>query len=134
MAGRDPPGSSLLGPESTLTLPGYPGFEIPLDSNGVMRISFAKAPLAFQALSAADVINDRIDPSILKNAWVIVGGTAFGMADIVPTPYSGAAFGVELQARLLTSMLDMSMPYPSGAPLLLNCLVFAVALPNCCSR
>ena len=129
--GEITPGSSLFGPEYTLTLPGYPGFEIPLDSNGVMRISFAKAPLAFQALSAADVINDRIDPTILKNAWVIVGGTAFGMADIVPTPYSGAAFGVELQARLLTSMLDMSIPFtPSGASLLLslNCLVFAVAL------
>ena len=124
-------GKTLLGPESRLTLAGYPGFEIPLDSNGVMRIPFDKAPAAFQALSAADVINNRIDPSVLKNAWVIVGGTAFGMADIVPTPYSGAAFGVELQARLLASMLDMSMPYtPLGAPLFLSLigLVFALAL------
>ena len=49
---------------------------------------------------------------------MIVGGTAFGMADIVPTPYSGAAFGVELQARILSSVLDLSVPFtPAGAEL-----------------
>ena len=38
------------------------------------------------------------------------------MADIVPTPYSGSAFGVELQARLLASILDVDMPFsPRGA-------------------
>ena len=50
---------------------------------------------------------------------------------LLPTPYSGAAFGVELQARLLTSLLDLSTPYtPLGAPLLLGLvsLVFAAAL------
>ena len=102
-----------------------------------MRISFAKAPFAFQALSEADVINDRIDTSILNNAWVIVGGTAFGMADIVPTPYSGAAFGVELQARLLTSMLDMSMPFTlrRTAVVIIELSGFrGSALPTCCSR
>lgn len=124
-------GSALLGPEAVLTLAGYPGLEVPLDSKGAMRISFAKAPETFRAVSAADVINGRIDPSLLQNAWVIVGGTAFGMADIVPTPFSGAAFGVELQARLLTGLLDMSTPYtPLGAPLLLwlTSFVFAALL------
>lgn len=121
----------MLGPKAVLTLAGYPGLEVPLDGRGAMRISFAKAPEAFRAVSAADVINRRIDSSLLQNAWVIVGGTAFGMADIVPTPYSGAAFGVELQARLLTGLLDMSTPYtPLGTPLLqgLISLVFAAVL------
>lgn len=130
-SGKITPGASLLEPEATLELAGYPGLEIPLDNSGAMRISFAKAPEAFRAISASDVINNRIDPSLLQNAWVIVGGTAFGMADIVPTPYSGAAFGIELQARLLVSTLDMSIPYtPLGAPLFLGliALTFAAAL------
>lgn len=127
--GEITPGSSLLDADATLTLAGYPGLEIPLDATGAIRISFAKAPEAFRAVSAADVMNGRVDPSILQGAWVIVGGTAFGMADIVPTPYSGAAFGVELQARLLTSILDVSLPFtPSGAPLLLGLIGFAFAL------
>ena len=124
-------GSGLLDPEASLTLAGYPGLEIPLDSTGAMRISFAKAPSAFRAVSAGDVLNSRVDPALLENAWVIVGGTAFGMADIVPTPYSGSAFGVELQARLLASILDVDMPFsPRGAPWILSIisLVFASAL------
>ena len=67
-------------------------------------------------MSAADVMAGRIEPELLRNAWVLVGGTAFGMSDIVPTPYSGAAYGVELQARLLASLLDVEIPHtPAGA-------------------
>jgi len=105
-------------PHSQLTLKGYPGLRIPLDREGAMRINFRKSPDSFRAVSASDVISGNFDRSFLENAWVIVGGTAFGLADIVPTPYSGAAFGVELQARLLASILDMEVPYtPAGAPI-----------------
>ena len=124
-------GTSLLDPAFTLSLDGYPGLEIPLDSSGAMRISFAKAPQAFKALSAADVMQGRADLTILENSWVIVGGTAFGMADIVPTPYSGAAYGLELQARLLASVLDVNLPYtPVGAPffLVIICVLFSAVL------
>ena len=131
------PGSGLLGPQYLMTLDGYPGLDIPLDSRGAMRVSFARSPESFRAVSAADVLAGRIEPDLLRNAWVLVGGTAFGMADIVPTPYSGAAYGVELQARLLASLLDVDVPYtPSGAPLflLLLCLIFGVFLYALVSR
>lgn len=124
-------GSSWFGPTAMLTLDGYPGLDIPLDSDGTMRISFAKAPESFRALSAADVMNGRIDTAMLENAWVLVGGTAFGMGDIVPTPYSGAVQGIELQARLLASLLDVNVPYTpaaSGSLLVLLSVLFALAL------
>ena len=130
-------GTSLFGPRAIMSLEGYPGLEIPMDESGSIRISFAKAPEAFRAVSAADVMNKRVDASLFDDAWVIIGGTAFGMADIIPTPYSGSAFGVELQARLLTSILDVNVPYsPVGAPLLLNlvCLVFAALLYSLAKR
>jgi class 3 adenylate cyclase len=78
-----------------------------------------------------DVINGNIDEGLLDNAWVLIGGTAFGMGDIVPTPYNGAAAGVELQARMLGSLLDMAVPYtPRSANTLkgLLCLMFSLAL------
>ena len=124
-------GGSLLDPAYILKLDAYPGLDIPLDADGNMRISFAKDPSAYTAVSAVDVINGSIDEGLLENAWVLVGGTAFGMGDIVPTPYSGAATGVELQARLLGSLLDMEVPYtPRSANILkgLLCLLFSVVL------
>lgn len=113
----------LLAPEQLMQLDAYPGLRIPLDADGNMRISYRKRPEAFQAISAADVLNGSVDAAMLDNSWVLVGATAFGIGDIVPTPYSGAAPGVELQARILGSLLDTNMPYtPSGAPILLALL------------
>ena len=124
-------GASPFGPSSTLSLPAYPGLDIPLDHSGAMRISFAKSPASFQAVSAADVMAGRADKAMFDNAWVLVGGTAFSMGDIVPTPYSGAVPGVELQARLLASLLDVDIPFtPAGSSWLMIfiCALFAIFL------
>ncbi len=131
------PGSGLLDSPYLMTLDGYPGLEIPLDSRGAIRVSFARSPDSFRAVSAADVMAGRVQLDLLRDTWVLVGGTAFGMADIVPTPYSGAAFGVELQARLLASLLDVEIPYtPVGAPLflMLACLIYGALLYALVSR
>ena len=124
-------GDSLLDSAQVLRLDSYPGLDIPLDSSGNLRISYAKDPAAFRAVSAVDVLNGAIDSAMLQDTWVLVGGTAFGIGDIVPTPYNGATQGVELQARLLSSLLDVAMPFtPRGASWLLGLLslIFAGAL------
>lgn len=120
-----------FGPARQMTLNAYPGLRIPLDRNGSLRISYRSAPEAYQAVSAADVLNGSVDLSMLANTWVLVGATAFGIGDIVPTPYSGVTPGVELQARMMSSLLDADVPYtPRVAPWLLAgvCLVFAGVL------
>ena len=124
-------GTSLFGPAQLMELDAYPGLRIPLDAEGNLRISYRNAPEAYRAVSAADVINGTADLSLLDNAWVLIGATAFGIGDIVPTPYNGAAPGVELQARMLGSLLDANVPFtPRAAPLLLGllCLLFAGVL------
>lgn len=124
-------GTSWFGPAREMTLQAYPGLRIPLDHEGHLRISYRSAPQAYRAVSAADVLNGSADLSMLANTWVLVGATAFGIGDIVPTPYSGATPGVELQARMLGSLLDADVPYtPRVAPwlLVLVCLVFAGVL------
>lgn len=124
-------GASLLGPAKSLRLAAYPGLEIPLDDQGRLRVSYKKTPDSYLAISAVDVMNRTVDASLLENTWVLVGATAFGIGDIVPTPYSGMAPGVEIQARLLTSMLDATVPYtPRIAAGLLGLLsvVYAVLL------
>jgi adenylate cyclase len=122
------PGVSVLDAGQVLTLANYPGLEVPLDSRGNMRVSFKKHPTAYRAFSATDVINGRIDRALLDNSLVLVGHTAFGLLDIVPTPYSGTAPGVELQARILGSVLDGSVPYtPRIASALLTLLAVGFA-------
>ena len=121
----------LLSPYRTLQLDAYPGLNIPLDDSGNLRISFRESPSAFRSISAVDVLNGNYDATFFDNVWVLVGATAFGLDDIVPTPYSGATPGVELQARMLGSLLDTAVPYtPKGAPLALGLLstLFALVL------
>jgi CHASE2 domain-containing sensor protein/class 3 adenylate cyclase len=124
-------GDGWFGADQVLRLQAYPGLDIPLDAEGNIRISYQDLPENFMAVSAADVMMGRVEPGLLENAWVLVGATAFGMGDIVPTPYNGSAPGVELQARLLGSLLDTTMPYePRGSESLLMLLtaLFAAAL------
>lgn len=122
-------GDSLFGPAQMLQLDSYPGLRIPLDAQGNMRISYRNLPETYQAISAADILNGDFDPAMLDNGWVLVGATAFGIGDIVPTPYSGATPGIELQARILGSLLDTNVPYaPSGAALFMVLLSMVSAV------
>jgi len=119
-------GATWLGPAQELQLDAYPGMRIPLDAAGNLRVSFRHAPDSYRAFSAVDVINGVIDPALLENSLVLVGYTAFGLVDIVPTPFSGAAPGVELQARILASLLDNAVPYTPRSATLLQLLLAAV--------
>ena len=123
--------TGFFGPAQKLTLDAYPGLALPLDEQGNLRVSYRRAPESYLAVPAADVLAGRVDPELFANAWVLVGATAFGLGDIVPTPYSGATPGVELQARILGSLLDVAVPYaPRNATLVLGfvALLFAALL------
>ena len=123
--------TSFMGPAQRLSFDAYPGLAVPLDADGTMRISYSRAPGSYLAVPAVDVLNGTADPALFDNAWVLVGATAFGMGDVVPTPYSGATPGVELQARILGSLLDVAVPYtPRNAVMLLAVIaaIFAAVL------
>lgn len=125
------PGNGLLGPSQRLSFSAYPGLNIPLDARGTLRIPFTRARDSYSYLSAVDVINGDIDTALLADTWVLVGYTAFGLVDIVPTPFDGAAPGVELQARILGSLLDDNIPYTPRAAIIIQLalgVLFALAL------
>ncbi len=121
--------TSFFGPEFRLQLNAYPGLNIPLDSQGNLRISYRQSPDSFRAVSAIDVMSGNIEPGLFENTWVLVGATALSIGDIVPTPYSGTAPGVELQARMLGSLLDAQIPYtPRSANWMLGFITLGIAL------
>lgn len=105
------PGAGLLSSEWKLSIGTYFGLNIPLDQQGNMRISYKQAPEAFQVVSAAKVLDGTAPKALLEGSWALVGATAFGLGDVVPTPYNGIAPGVELQARLISSLIDGTVPF-----------------------
>ena len=121
--------SGVFSSEFQLHLENYPGLEIPLDREGNFKVSFLKSPEAFRSVSAIDLIEGNFNPEVFDNVWVLVGATAFALDDVVPTPYSGSAPGVELQARMIASLLDNNVPYiPQGRLLLISMVAFSLAV------
>ena len=94
------------------------GVQLPLDDQGQLRVSYQMPREGFASVSAVDVLQGKVPPSMLKGAWVLVGSTAFGGGDAVPTPQGGAVGGVEVHAQIMSAALDARTPFaPAWAPL-----------------
>ncbi len=108
-------GASVLAPPWWLELG---DLRLPLDEAGNLRVSYQTPRAGFVSISAVDLLQGRVPAEFLRGAWVLVGATAFGARDVVPTPQGGAVGGVEVHAQALAAMLDERTPYaPRGAPL-----------------
>lgn len=105
---------SLFGPAFEVAHPGLPGIVAPMDADGSTRVPFRVARSAFRSVSAARVLGLGAAPladGSLHGALVLVGGSAFGLGDAVPTPQSGLALGMEVHLQLAAALLDGSLPY-----------------------
>jgi len=75
--------------------------------DGPRRIRFLGPPGHVQTLSYAQVLTGEFAPGTFRNKIVLVGATAAGMGDLLPTPVSGLRQpmpGVEVHANALESM------------------------------
>lgn len=102
------PGAGLTAPDDWLELGEW---RMPVDSHGRYRVSYQVPRAGFVSISARDVLDGRVPPGLLKGAWALVGVTAFGAGDVVPTPQGGAVSGVEVHAQTLSALLDERTPY-----------------------
>ncbi|VWX59499.1 Adenylate cyclase [Burkholderiales bacterium 8X] len=90
---------------------------------------------SFRYLSAADVLDGRLQDAALAEKIVLVGTSAPGLQDLRPTPVDGAFPGVEVHANLISGLLDGRLPrlpdYAAGYELLTSVaagLLLALAL------
>jgi adenylate cyclase len=108
-------GRGIFEPPWRLTAPGIaPGF-IALDERGDLRVSWRVHPDSFISLSAADVLAGRVPISLLDNAWVLVGSSAFGLNDSIATPFGGVGAGLQVHAQVITALIDGRTPYTPQA-------------------
>ena len=101
----------FLSPFAQLQYQYLPGFSIPIDEQGDILLPWWLSRDDLLSVSAKDVLEGTVPDYFLKNAWVIVGSTAFGIGDAVPTPLGGVVSGVEVHAQLMTALLDQKIPF-----------------------
>jgi adenylate cyclase len=84
---------------------------------------------AFPIYSASDVLNGKVPPEAFQDKIVLVGATALGLGDQLPTPIdkSNKQPGVEVHANALNTMLTGKFVYPQGKGITLA-WVFVLAL------
>jgi len=112
-------GTGWLDPVATLRHPRLPGFSVPINKQGDILLPWWTSREGITSISAKDIMEGNVPAGYLKDAWVLLGATAFGMGDTVPTPQAAAVSGVEVHAQLMTALLDGRIPYqPRGAMLM----------------
>ena len=100
----------------TLRFKNLPDFSLPLNEKGQIRVSYRTPRNQFVSLSAVDVIEHRAPKEMLSGVWALVGSTAFGAGDAIPTPHGGAEGGLEVHAQLIAAALDDATPFtPIGS-------------------
>ncbi len=78
---------------------------IPTDFWNRMLIHYYGPVKTFPHISIVDLMENRVDPSALKDKIVLIGATAIGIYDLRVTPASPAMPGVEKHANVIASIL-----------------------------
>ena len=110
--------------------------KIPVDERVTALVPYRGRQGAFRYVSATDVINGRIEKSVLEGAIVLVGTTASGLMDMRSTPVAAVYPGVEVHANMIAGILDQNIKqkpaYVMGAEmviLLVSGLLLSLLLP-----
>jgi PAS domain S-box-containing protein len=108
-----------------LQLPGARHPDVPPAADAWVRdyrilIPFLGPPGHFRQVSYVDVLDGKVPPAALRGRIVLIGATAQGLGDALPTPMSGHARampGVEVTANVLQALRSGSAIRPVGMPL-----------------
>lgn len=114
---------------------GVGNYFIPTDAYARINIPYIGDPGTFKYISATDVINNKTN-SHLENKIVLVGTSTEGLYDMRSTPVHSVYPGVEIQASIVSGILDQNFRYePSwkeGADflvILITGLISVIILP-----
>ena len=112
---------------------GFSQTKFPADAQGLWRVPYGRALSAYTVLSAADVMDEALAPSLVAGRLVLVGSSSLGLGDRVSTPLVPLSAGVMVHAASLSGLLDLqegrgAWAAQSGRPILLLWCVLSVGL------
>ncbi len=94
-----------------------------------LYLNFRGASKTYKYISAVDVYNGKIEKSITKGKFVLVGTSAYGLMDLRSTPMDSVIAGVEIHANALDNLLNKDMLYkPNWVELIDLFLINFIAL------
>ena len=82
---------------------------VPVDEQSAALVPYAGPRFTFPYLPLADVLADRIRPGELKGKLALIGASAPGLLDIRSTPVGSNFPGVEIQANLISGMVNRTL-------------------------
>ncbi len=81
------------------------GLTVPLDAKGNLLINYRGPRRTFPHVSAADILQERAPPEIVRGKIVLVGASAAGLQELRATPLDAAFVGVEVHATVIDNFL-----------------------------
>ena len=86
-------------------------FEIPVDGQGAALLPYLGPQGSFPYVPASQVLRRTADPKLLEGAIVLLGSTAPGLMDLRAMPVQNIYPGVEINATLISGVLDGRIKY-----------------------
>jgi adenylate cyclase len=77
-----------------------------LPADPLLPIDYRRDWPAYTVVSAADILNQSIDPASASGRLVVIGSSSLGLTDRVETPYAPNRPGLGVQAAVLSTLLD----------------------------
>ncbi len=84
-------------------------YTLPADRKGKISINFRGPTKTFPHIPVTDILNNRVDKSLLTNKIIILGATAQGMFDLRATPFENIFPGCEIHANIIDSILSKDL-------------------------
>jgi adenylate cyclase len=106
------------------------GFAVPTDLHGQIWVHFAPNDPSIY-VSAADVLEGKLDADAIAGRLVLIGTAAVGLQDVKTTPISPVMPGVEIHAQVLEAALTgQLLSQPIWGPLaeFLSAMILGVAI------
>ena len=91
--------------DSSLESIGFQKKIIPVDPNGQILIKFRGPRGHYKYISAADILDEKIDPEVIKDKMVFLGTSAAGLKELRATPFDPIFPGVEIHASIVDTIL-----------------------------
>lgn len=79
---------------------------IPTDKRGRILINYRGPSRTFEYISAADILNKKLEPGALRGKIAFIGTSAAGLKDIRPTPLDPGYPGVEAHCTIVDNVLS----------------------------
>lgn len=85
---------------------GFGGFRVPVDARAQVMLPFRGREGSYPYVSAVDVLKGMVPPQLLRDAIVLVGSSAASEGGLVATPLQTFYPRLEVQANLISGLLD----------------------------